>query len=285
MLNDKRSQVDARRQVGGVVEYTSGAASWSGAFRRAWLGLRRRADRRRGWSLLVPIVALLAGLLFTTTATTAAGTELRNDRRPELTNLIENRQQDVSAAEARAAELRRQVEALTGGIGSSDVGVAQQQAQAEARQAAAGLTALRGPGVTVRMDDAPRRPDGSRPAGARADDLVVHQQDVQAVVNALWAGGAEAMMIMGVRIIATSAVRCVGNTLLLDGRVHSPPFVITAIGDPALLQRALDDSPGVRLFRNAVADFGLGYVVRVEGDVTVPAYQGSLALPGSRVPA
>jgi len=92
-------------------------------------------------------------------------------------------------------------------------------------------------------------------------------------------------MIMGVRIIATSAVRCVGNTLLLDGRVYSPPFVITAIGDPARLQHALDESPGVRLFRGAAADYGLGYEVKVEGDVTVPAYEGSLALPGARVPA
>jgi uncharacterized protein YlxW (UPF0749 family) len=201
-----------------------------------------------------------------------------------LTNLIEKRQQDVSAAEERADRLRRDVEGLTGGIGKTDAGVAQQQTEAAGREAAAGLTALRGPGVTVRMDDAPRRPDGTRPANASADDLVVHQQDVQAVVNALWAGGAEAMMIMGVRIIATSAVRCVGNTLLLDGRVYSPPFEITAIGDQGRLQRALDESPGVRLFRNAVTDYGLGYELRVEGDVTVPPYRGSLALPGAKVP-
>src|SRR6185437_12861986 len=116
-------------------------------------------------------------------------------------------------------------------------------------RAAAGLTALRGPGLTVRLDDAPRRADGSRPAGARPDDLVVHQQDVQAVVNALWAGGAEAMTLMGVRVIATSAVRCVGNTLLLDGQVYSPPFEIAAIGDQVRLQRSLDDTEGVALFR------------------------------------
>jgi uncharacterized protein YlxW (UPF0749 family) len=201
-----------------------------------------------------------------------------------LTNLIEKSQRDVAAAEEQAADLRREVEELTNGVGNSDEGVAEQQAEAGNRQAAAGLTALHGPGVTVRLDDAPRRPDGSRPTGASVDDLVVHQQDVQAVVNALWAGGAEAMMIMGVRIIATSAVRCVGNTLLLDGRVYSPPFVVTAIGDPVSMQRALDESQGVRLFRNAVADYGLGYEVRVEDDVTVPAYQGSLALPGARVP-
>ena len=67
------------------------------------------------------------------------------------------------------------------------------------------------------------------------DDVVVHQQDVQGVVNALWRGGAEAMMVMDQRIISTSAVRCVGNTLILQGRVYSPPFTVTATGDPALL--------------------------------------------------
>lgn len=270
-----------------MLEYTSGRASWSAALRRTASALRprRRGDRRRGWSLLVPTVAFIAGLLFTTTARTADGTDLRNDRRPELNGLIGERERDVKNAEARAAELRRQVQELTGNVAGYDVGVAKEQGAAGAQQGAAGLTALRGPGLTVKLDDAPRRPDGSRPPGASADDLVVHQQDVQAVVNALWAGGAEAMTIMGVRIISTSAVRCVGNTLLLDGRVYSPPFVISAIGDAAAMQRALDNAEGVRAFRAAVADYGLGYDVHAEGDLPMPAYQGSLTLRSAKVPS
>ncbi|MER7005295.1 DUF881 domain-containing protein, partial [Dactylosporangium sp. NPDC000555] len=138
------------------------------------------------------------------------------------------------------------------------------------------------PGVVVVLDDAPRRADGSRPAGATPDDLVVHQQDVQAVVNALWSGRAEAMTLMGVRVISTSAVRCVGNTLLLDGQVYSPPFEIAAIGDQAGLQRALEVSEGVRLFKEAADTFGLGYQVRVEADVQARAYDGSTALRAAR---
>jgi uncharacterized protein YlxW (UPF0749 family) len=272
-----------------VVEYVSndspGGSSWGRAVRRAASGLlpRRAADRQRGWSLLVPIVALLAGMLFTTTATTAKGTELRNDRRPELTGLIAERKREVDAAESRAAALRKQTEAEASAQAGSDARVAEQRSRGDADLAAAGLVALHGPGLTVSLDDAPRRPDGSRPAGARPDDLVVHQQDVQAVVNALWAGGAEAMTIMGVRVISTSAVRCVGNTLLLDGRVYSPPFTVGVIGDPGALQRALDSSEGVRLFRDAVADFGLGYDVNVEADLMVPAYGGSIGLRSARV--
>jgi uncharacterized protein YlxW (UPF0749 family) len=268
---------------GSVVEETS---SWGRVLRRAAAALlpRRRADRRPGWSLLVPVVLLLAGMLFTTTATTANGTDLRNDRRPELTSLIAERKHNVAMDDARASALRRQIESQTGSQAGSDARVAEQRARAQAQLGSAGLVAVHGTGLTVRLNDAPRRPDGTRPAGS-PDDLVVHQQDVQAVVNALWSGGAEAMSIMGVRVISTSAVRCVGNTLLLDGRVYSPPFAVTAIGDPVVLQRALDASDGVRAFRDAAADFGLGYEVKVEGDVTVPAYEGSVALRSAKLPS
>ncbi|GII22203.1 DUF881 domain-containing protein [Planosporangium mesophilum] len=261
-------------------------SSWGRVLRRAAAALlpRRAADRRRGWSLLVPVVLLFAGMLFTTTATTANGTDLRNDRRPELANLISERKRDVAAAEAQAGDLRRHIESQTAAQAGSDAPVAEQRSRGQAQSGPAGLVAVHGPGLTVRLNDAPRRPDGSRPAGS-PDDLVVHQQDVQAVVNALWSGGGEAMSIMGVRVISTSAVRCVGNTLLLDGRVYSPPFVVTAIGDPVLLQRALDASPGVRAFRSAATDFGLGYEVKVEGDVTVPAYEGSVALRSAQPPS
>jgi uncharacterized protein YlxW (UPF0749 family) len=251
------------------------------ALRRAVVALaphRRPGPRRLGWSVGVPLIAVTAGLLFTATATTAKGTSLREDRRPELTQLIEDRREQVAAADRQAAQLRTEVEKQTDQLAGPDLEVAEQRARGDSYRADAGLVAVHGPALTIRLDDAPRRADGSRPAGASNDDLVVHQQDVQAVVNALWAGGAEAMTIMGVRVISTSAVRCVGNTLLLHSRVYSPPFVITAIGNQAAMRRALDASRGVQLFREAAADFGLGYQATDEKDVTVPAYDAANAL-------
>jgi uncharacterized protein YlxW (UPF0749 family) len=98
------------------------------------------------------------------------------------------------------------------------------------------------------------------------------------VVNALWAGGAEAMMLMDQRVISTSAVRCVGNTLILQGRVYSPPYVIQAIGDPARLRDALDKSPQMKIYREYVDAVGLGYDVKSKDKLTFPAYAGSLSL-------
>nr|MDT0662798.1 DUF881 domain-containing protein [Micromonospora sp. DSM 115978] len=268
------------------MEYTSGGASWRKVIRRALLGLlpRRSGQRRPGWAVGVPLIALAAGLLFTTTATTAGGTSLREDRRPELAQLIEDRRRQLTDSEARAAALRAEVESQTEALAGTDAPIGEQRSRAAGTRQSAGFTELSGPGLTVELDDAPRQGDGEQPDGATNDDLVVHQSDVQAVVNALWAGGAEAMTIMGVRVLATSAVRCVGNTLLLHGRVYSPPFTITAIGDPAALQQALTDSEGVRLFRDAVEHYQLGYQETVQADVRVPAFDGSTGLRAAQVP-
>jgi uncharacterized protein YlxW (UPF0749 family) len=228
--------------------------------------------------VLVPVIAALAGLLFTTTARTAAGTTLRDDRRPELTRVIGERKTQVADENAQVAGLQAQIDATTKAEAGSDGRIAEQQQRADAVRQAAGLTPVHGPGIRVLLNDAPRRPDGALPAGARPDDVVVHQQDVQSVVNALWAGGAEAMVIMGVRVISTSAVRCVGNTLLLHGQVFSPPFEINAIGSTVRMRAALDADAGVRAFRDAATAFGLGYSAESREDIIAPGYIGPVTL-------
>ena len=231
----------------------------------------------RPWSVLVPLTALAAGLLFATSAATAQGTDLRADRRLQLTELIARERAAVERRSQAAAELRAEVSEESTAVAERDSRVAR-AAPPRTLEEAAGLVAVRGPGVTVSLDDAPRQP-GRPPLSDDPDDLVVHQQDVQAVVNALWSGGAEAMTLMGQRVVSTSAVRCVGNTVVLHGRVYSPPFVVTAVGDPDALRDALDGDPGVAYFRTFVDRFGLGYAVQDEPDARLPAYDGPLELP------
>jgi uncharacterized protein YlxW (UPF0749 family) len=239
-------------------------------------------DRRigeRAWAGLVPVACLLAGLLFGTSAETARGTDLRAARRPDLASLITDTERKVTGFSDQVTSLEDQVDALDEAGARNDGRVKAARDRAAALAGPVGLLPVHGPTVSVVLDDAPRRPDGSLPPNARnADDVVVHQQDVQAVVNALWAGGADAMTVQGQRIIATGAVKCVGNTLLLYGHVYSPPFRITAIGDPGRLRRALDQSGGVQEYRRAVEYFGLGYDVTDERDVMLPGYDGPLRL-------
>lgn len=230
----------------------------------------------RPWTVLVPLTALGAGLLFATSAATAQGTDLRADRRLQLTELIARERLAVERRSRVVQDLRREVAAESARVADADVRVARATAPAEL-EGAAGLLAVRGPGLTVTLDDAPRQP-GRPPLSEDPDDLVVHQQDVQAVVNALWAGGAEAMTLMGQRVVSTSAVRCVGNTLLLQGRTYSPPFVVTAIGDADAISAQLAASPQVRVFQQAVEDYGLGFAVQERAELTLPAYDAPPAM-------
>lgn len=233
----------------------------------------------RVWHALVAVTALVAGMLFATSANTARGTDLRSAGRTRLTELIAAQQRSASGLDAEAARLRRQVDLLTADAAGGDARIRDLREANDAYAGPIGLTALRGRGLHVTLDDAPRlAPGEQRPGNPTPDDLVVHEQDVLAVINSLWAGGADAVSVMGDRIVATSAVRCVGNTLLLHGAVYSPPFVVEAIGDPARMQRALDESRGVQLFRSFVAAYGVGFAVETVDDVRMPAYDGALAL-------
>jgi uncharacterized protein YlxW (UPF0749 family) len=96
----------------------------------------------------------------------------------------------------------------------------------------------------------------------------VHERDIQTVVNGLWAAGAEAVAIDGERLTSTSAVRCAGNTLLLHGTVHSPPYVVTAVGDPGRLSADLEGQPGIDRLRADAEAFGLGLEIEA-GAVTM----------------
>jgi uncharacterized protein YlxW (UPF0749 family) len=230
------------------------------------------------WRVLVPVIALAAGILFATSAETAHGTDLRAGRRVELADLITAQERAVGDSTRRAVTLQSEVDTLEKNASGKDGRVGAARAASQRLEGQVGLRPLRGGGLSVQLNDAPRRPDGSLPPNARPDDVIVHQQDVQAVVNALWAGGADGLAVMGQRLITTGAVRCVGNTLLLYGRTYSPPFRITAVGDPTRLRASLDIEPGVRLYRQAVDYFGLGYEVKDEREVTLPGYDGPVRL-------
>jgi uncharacterized protein YlxW (UPF0749 family) len=229
----------------------------------------------------VPAVAVAAGLLITTASTTSRGTELRGQR-DQLPQLVVAEQSRVADLENQVQSLRGDVEARTRAQAGTDARVAAADSAATELAGPAGLDPVTGPGLSVTLSDAPpsarSRPLPPGVPAPTPDDLVVHQQDIQGVVNALWSGGAEAMTIMGQRVIATTAVRCVGNTLLLHGAVYSPPFVVRAVGDPTRLAGALDDATSVQVFRQYVDAYGLVFTSTRERDLRLPAYDGAVEL-------
>lgn len=257
-----------RRLTDGRVGPTGRAAPAAGTGRPG-------RQRRFVWHVLVPAVCLFAGFMFAASAHASRGTDLRPPGTANLRDLVRGAENQVHAEDSALTAVQHQVDAATASAARSNVGVADAQRRTRPLLAPGGLTAVHGPGLIVTLTDADQT---SADAGVDPNELVVHQDDMQAVVNALWAGGAEAMTIAGQRVVATSAVRCVGNTLLLNGEVFSPPYRVVVIGPARTMSTALQASPGVRLFEQAAEYYGLGYTVETVDDVPVPAYTGSFDL-------
>jgi uncharacterized protein YlxW (UPF0749 family) len=237
---------------------------------------RKRRLVARG-TLSVALVLALSGAIFSANAKFARA---NGDRHPQdLADLTRVEADRVEHLSSQVDALHGEVAALTEGgstgheVGSPGIGYVVE----------GGSTPVTGPGLTVKLDDAPE--DSLRLPDVRADLLVVHQQDIQSVMNALWAGGAEAMTLMDQRVISTSAVKCIGNVLILQGRRYSPPYLIRAIGDPARLKAGLSDSPAVQLFVRDSRDLGLGWSVTVASDpLELPAFAGATELSSAAVP-
>ena len=263
--------------VGSTAKRRKAASTPNPAPRRRW----PRPTNPGLWRALVPVIALLAGLLAATTARTARGTDLRSAGRSNLADLIRQAEAKVASDDKLVRQLQAEVAAATDRLARSDERIAAIKARSKPLLAPAGLVAMAGPGLTVTLDDAhPAEPETDP---VKANALVVHESDMQAAVNALWAGGAEAVMVMNQRLSATSAVRCVGNTLLLNGRVYSPPFSISAIGPIGGMQTALDDSIGLQQYRKDAEAYGLGYEVSEHERIEVPAYDAPIRLSYAEV--
>ncbi|MFF3407080.1 DUF881 domain-containing protein [Streptomyces sp. NPDC002742] len=234
--------------------------------------------RFRPVRVLTVAVFALAGLIFFTSFDTAKGTNIRTDASMlKLSDLIQERSHKNATLDESNGALRRDVDTLAG---SEDGSSAARDARLAALEKNAGTQKLKGEAVTVTLNDAPPNATAKLPGypEPQPDYLVIHQQDLQAVVNALWQGGARGIKVMDQRLISTSAVRCVGNTLILQGRVYSPPYKITAIGDPQKLQKSLAASPAIQNYMVYVNVYGLGWKVEEDGAVTLPGYSGTVDL-------
>ncbi|OKK10186.1 DUF881 domain-containing protein [Streptomyces sp. CB02400] len=237
-----------------------------------------RRRRLRPVRILTAGVFALAGLIFFTSFDTAKGTNIRTDASLlKLSDLIHERSRKNGELEESNGVLRDDVEALAERDDGSTKAEDDKLAALEKR---AGTQKLKGEAITVTLDDAPPDATAKLPGypEPQPDYLVIHQQDLQAVVNAMWQGGAEGIKVMDQRLISTSAVRCVGNTLILQGRVYSPPYKITAVGDPGKLKKALSASPAIQNYMVYVNVYGLGWQVEDNGTVTLPGYAGTVDL-------
>ena len=178
-----------------------------------------------------------------------------------------------AADRGRIAELRSQISALEAEAAQRSDSARNLADQLAALRDGAGLTPLRGPGVTVTLGD-------GQPGGPELADHLGYRigfQDIQDVVNLLYQAGAEGVAVNGRRITALSGFRSDGVDVLIDqGPPLDSPFKITAIGDQARLEQALQDPTGLPDVRLRVERFQVQFSFQPQPDLLLPAYDSSL---------
>jgi uncharacterized protein YlxW (UPF0749 family) len=229
------------------------------------------------WLQVVAAVVLL-GLGFLFVVQVRAGRLLR--AQPEvptrniyaLATLLRQEREARQELERRVGDLqRRQAEIERAAIEGRTLTAAMSR-ELESLRVAVGLKAMRGPGVTVALEDAKTQPKGSTP-------VVVTYQDIVSVVNELWAAGAEALAVNGQRVTATTGFGQVGGTVVIDLQRLTGPFTIAALGDPATLEGALNIRGGLV---DGLRALGLSITIGRQADLTVPAYRGMLKFEHAR---
>ena len=96
----------------------------------------------------------------------------------------------------------------------------------------AGFASLTGSGIIIKVFD---ENDKLEESG------IVHDSDLRDIINELLIAGARGIEVGGQRLIATSSIRCVGPTILVNNKpISVNPVVIKAVGDPEVLKSSLD---------------------------------------------
>jgi len=240
------------------------------------------ADRRRAAgeapatssrTALVFIMMLLTGLLFAIGAQalrpkpTAAATV-----RGELVSRIESLQTRSTEQEAKVTTLSKQVRDLED-LALQQSGSDDLTTQIKQLEVGAAAVPLKGPGLTLTIDDAPSvdadANAGSRPSSGFQEGRVT-SGDLQIVVNGLWGAGAEAIAINGHRLSSTAAIRFAGQAIIVDFRPLARPYVITALGDPKGMQQIFEPSFAGVYLDQLTQEFQIRSSLTASDDLTVP---------------
>jgi uncharacterized protein YlxW (UPF0749 family) len=137
----------------------------------------------------------------------------------------------------------------------------------EAQKTKAGMTMVYGPGVILSINDS---------SGLATDDSIVHAADVRDILNLLWGSGAEAITVNDERVVASTAVDCIVNTILINNTRISTPIVIRAVGNKEEMATRLNDKSILTDIHRRVAETGLRFDIQRNDRLDLPPYRGTL---------
>lgn len=219
---------------------------------------------------LIGIALFIFALIMSAQLNTVGNTDVitKGLREAELLSEISKLKDDYENLKEDYDENEKIVEEYKTSSGANDTLISSLTTELDKASALAGLTDLKGEGLLITVED-----------GETAQEIV-HDTDLSAIVTELKAAGAEAISINGQRIIATTAIRCVGPTIQINSTKVAAPFYIKAIGNSKYLESALNIKGGVV---DSLKSYGEKITIKRENKMDIPKYDGSFKLKVSEV--
>lgn len=223
-------------------------------------GARRPAAR-----VALVVLAVLLGL-----ATAVAARQLRapqpavSEARAVLEQQITDRNAEVAALQDGSERLSAEISDLQrAALATQDPQILE---SIRLDEAVNGTAPVAGPGLVVSLTDGGGGLEGDGQGEARVRDT-----DLQAVVNALWAAGAEAVSVDDQRLTMTSAVRNAGDAVLVDlVPLSGPTYVVRAVGDPDAMQTAWARSEVPTYLQVLGSQYGISSSVVAQSGLELP---------------
>lgn len=228
------------------------------------------------------LVSLFSGLLVSWQFRTNMIAAAQAKKEPSLVDIIQALEKEDASLEKTIADLRRQIDALQKVSSQGQGRLAQLQKEIETLKLYAGLVAVKGPGITVVVDDnnaGAQAAKSSSPSTYKPEDYIIHDKNVLYLVNDLKAAGAEAIAVNNLRIVTNSDIRCVGTVILVNSTRVAPPYEIKALGNPDNLEAAIQRSEEFLFLKSR--DFPIK--VTKAPNLVLPAYNGGFPLDHVRL--
>jgi uncharacterized protein YlxW (UPF0749 family) len=138
-----------------------------------------------------------------------------------------------------------------------------------------GLTERKGAGFVITLADSSRE--------SANIDSIVHAADLRDLVNLLWLNGAEAISVNDQRLVASSSIDSIINTILVNNTKIANPFVVRVIGDRKQLTKALEQDPILDDIRRRVKEEGLVFNYEKTNEVFISESDSSFVINNSRI--
>ncbi|MFD6897157.1 DUF881 domain-containing protein [Rhodococcus sp. NPDC060086] len=227
--------------------------------------------RTRVWLVIGSVLAgLVLGVAYAENADREPGAD---QARAEILDSMRTSDERIATLVTRRDELAGTVELRSAELVAHDARGAAALDELRAAQLAAAAVPVDGPGITVTLSDPSARPNLSD-SSVRDDTgttATVLDRDLQSVVNALWAGGAEAVSVGDVRIGPGVTIRQAGGAMLVDNRPVFSPYVVSAVGPRSRMQTDFVVSDAYLRLSGIKQLYGVGFTIAESDELELPA--------------